>query len=146
MTAVLTLVGRVRMSVRVLRPVGVPNNMGPMRVGVSTVVMPVGVRMPPEHQLLNDEEDGQSDQQHHTDLMCAVRSNTLDGFRQQREQSSAQQRARGIADEMRHEPTAGRLGHQKKQARERRAGNTADGGEENNPGEQRHGFARLLKG
>src|SRR5262245_54225769 len=60
-------------------------------VMVPIVVMPVGVRVPPQHRLLNYEKDTEPEQERHPDGVGTLRPNTLHGLRQQREQSRTQQ-------------------------------------------------------
>jgi hypothetical protein len=110
------------------------------RVIVPMVRMPIPMRMPPQHQLFDDEKHPQPDEQRDADRVRAIRPNSLHGLRQQRQQRGTEQRARGIADEVRQKAPARSVRHQKKEARERRAGYAANGGKENDPDEQRQGL------
>lgn len=93
-------------TVRAVTTVGVAlRYTGPMPVllGMTRLVlpMPVGIRVPPEHELLNDEKDPQPCEQRDTNALRAFRSNTFNRIRKQRQQRRAQQSARRITDEVR---------------------------------------------
>ncbi len=100
------------------------------------VVVTIGVRMPPEHELFDDEEHSETDEQRGADASRTLYSNTLDRLRKERKQRGPEQSACCITDEVRHEPAAERIRYEKEQSRERCAGDAADGGKEDDPGEQ----------
>lgn len=106
--------------------------------------MPVGMCVPPEHELLNDKEDPQPDQQSNANALSASRSNTFNRLRKKRQQRRTEQSPGRITDEVRQQPPAGGLRDQQEQSGECRAGDTADRGEENDPGEEGQGFALLF--
>jgi hypothetical protein len=106
---------------------------------IMIMIVAVGMRVPPEHKLFNDEEDSESKQQCGANTLSPGGPHTLDCLWKQREQRSAQQRTRCVADEVRHQLAPNVLWHEKKQPRERCAGDATDRGEENDPGKQGHG-------
>ena len=112
---------------------------------MSLVAMPIRMRMPPQHQLLDDKEHAESHEHRGTDGVRPIRPNTLHSLRQQREQRGTEQRARRITDEVRQEAPTRCFRHQKEQACERRAGYAANGGKENDPDEQRQGLERFSR-
>ena len=117
-----------------MRMSGLPMHLVTIRPGV-----------PPQHQLLDEEEHAKPHEQCRPDGVGAVRPDTLHRFRQQCKQRGAEQSTRRVADEVRHEAPAGCLRHQKKETRERRAGYTANRGKENDPDEQRQGLCTSLR-
>lgn len=144
----------VRMPVLVCVPMVVPVMRMPnamvvpvvMRVsGLPTRLVTIRPRVPPQHQLLDEEEHAKPHEQRDPDGVRAFRPDTRYRFRQQCKQCGAEQRPRRVADEVRHEAPARCLRHQKKQARERRAGYAADSGKENDPDEQRQGLCASLR-
>jgi hypothetical protein len=52
----------------------------------------VRVRMPPQHQLLDDEEEPEAEQQREPERAGAVAAHTLDRLREQSEQRRAEER------------------------------------------------------
>jgi hypothetical protein len=126
-------------TVRAVTTVGVTlPYVGPVLMRMSRLILPVpvGMRVPPEHELLNDKKDPQSDQQCHANAARAPRSNTFNGIRKERQQRRTQQSAGRITDEVRQQPPPGGFRDQQKQSGERRAGDPADRGEKDDPGEQ----------
>ena len=96
-----------RMPVAMVVPVVVVMRMS----GLPASLVTIRPRVPPQHQLLDEEEHAKPHEQCGPDGVCAFRPDTLDCFRQQREQRGAEQRARRIADEVRHEAPARCLRH-----------------------------------
>jgi hypothetical protein len=102
------------------------------------ILVLVGMRMPPKHEFLDDEEHAEAGHERNADGMRTAGSNCLHGLRQQPQQGRADQRTCGKAHEVREHSHAGLFGKQKEKARERSARNTANRGEQDNPAEKRH--------
>ncbi len=118
----------------------------PAAVAAPTCVVPVGMRVPPQHELLDDEEDPEAYQERGADPLGTLRSNMLDRLRQQREKRGAQKRACRVTDEVRHQSAPQGFGYEEKQRRERRAGDATQGGEDDDPREQRQGLLASFRG
>jgi hypothetical protein len=99
----------------------------------------VGMRVPPKHELLDDEKDAQSDHQRHADGVSAAGPHALHCFRQKPEQRSPDQCASCETHEVRQQAKAGPLGQQQEQPRERGARNAADRGEDDYPAKKGQG-------
>jgi len=130
-------------TVRVVTAVGGPAMMPfagsvPVLVRMTRLILPVpvGMRVPPQHELLNDKKDPQPDEQGHANALCARRSNIFNRIWKEGQQRRTEQSAGRITDEVGQQPPPGGLRDQQKQSGERRAGDTADRGEKNDPGEQ----------
>lgn len=68
---------------------------------VPILAMTIRMRVPPEHELLDNKKDPQAHEQRDTDSLRPLRSNTLDRLGQECQQRGAQQCARRITDEVR---------------------------------------------
>jgi len=99
-------------------------------------VMRMGV--PPQHHLLDDEEDPETRHERDTNSVRARRPNTLHGLGQQRQQGRTQQGTGREADEMRQHAGGGPLREQQKHARERGTRDAAKCREQDDPSEERH--------
>ena len=109
------------------------------RIPVLGLTPVMGMRMPPKHELLNDEEHAEPDDQRSANGMRPAGSYGLHRLREQPQQRSADQRARRKAHEMRQHPEARLLGQQQKKPRECGTRNAANRGEQDYPAEKGQG-------
>jgi hypothetical protein len=131
-------------------------NEDPGRAGVAVIVpmaepvmaVPMvtllGVSVPPEDELLDDEEDSQTGHHRGTHRMCTFGPDSLHRFREQPQQGSTYQRARRKAHEVRQHPQSRVLGHQQEQAGARGARYTAHRGKQDDPAEKGQGSRRFV--
>jgi hypothetical protein len=113
-------------------------------VAGSRILMLMRMRVPPQHELLNDEEHAKSNDHRDTDRVRAAGSNRFHRLGQQPQQRGADQSAGGEAHEVRQHPQSGLLREQQKEAREGGARNTADRGEHDYPAEKGHGLSAFV--
>jgi len=114
---------------------------GVLRTGGRTAIIEVRVRVPPQHQFLDDEEHPESREQHQSDAMCAGRAGARHRFGQQREQRRSEQRSGREADEVRQDERAVLSTYPEENDRERRARDAANGGEQHDGEQQCHGYS-----
>src|SRR5580704_14837438 len=99
----------------------------------------VGMGVPPQHQLLDDEEHAEPEHQRPPDGMGAGDTGPLDGFREQRQKRRPKKSAGSEAQKMRQDPGAALLGDPQERDRESSARDPAQGRAQDDPQEQRHG-------
>ena len=138
-----SVVMTVIMTVRVAIAVIVRMRLVPVPINPMLVRVPIPMRVPPQHQLFDDEKHPEPDEQCRADGVRALRPNTLHRLGQQRQQCRPKQCARRVTDEVRQKTPPRCIRHQKEQPCERRAGYPADGGKEDDPDEQRQGRERF---
>jgi hypothetical protein len=73
----------------------------PVSIVTVPIMVAIPMRMPPQHQLLDDEEHPQPHEQRSADGMRSIRPNTLHSLRQQCQQCGTEQCARRVTDEVR---------------------------------------------
>jgi hypothetical protein len=113
-------------------------------VARSRIFMLVRVRMPPQHELLNDEEHAKSNDHRDPNRVRAAGSNRFHCLGQQPQQGGTDQSACGEAHEVRQHPQPSLLRKQQKEPREGGARNTADRGEHDYPAEKGHGRSAFV--